>query len=237
MKLNTQYIFSNNMVFIQSILLAKCTVSHNHSIAYVIDAAFKNITNNIHEQSTIKYDITLNIKNLIQEILDYQKEPYGSTMINKSYYIYYVKDSLGCFAVIDNCISVDELKHMYKNLEILYNQYIKDNGQVWRKISRDFCTHYIPLHALLDKPVKPIDMLEKTVEETKEAVKQTLVSILDRGEKLSEISNRSDTLLINSKEFYKHSRKINRTICNKYLVLLVIIIMYCIYQIKLILFA
>ncbi len=216
------------MVFIQSILLA---TKHNKS--HIIDAAFKYKTIDIHEQNTIKYNIISNIYNLLDNIFISAVEPHGSILIDKSYYIYYVKDGLGCFAIITDSISMDEVKYIYRSLETLYNQYVKDMGQIWKKITREFCTHYIPLHELINTPIKPIDMLEKTVEDTKDAIKHTLVSILNRGEKLVDLQNSSETLLINSKIFHKKIRKISKT---HYIIIGIfsIPILYCLYVINLI---
>jgi hypothetical protein len=214
------------MAFIQSILLA---AKHNNK-THIIDAAFKYKTIDINEQQIIKYDIIHNIYNLLDNLV---QEPHGSILIDKSYYIYYIKDGLGCFAVITDNISIDELKYMYKSLETLYNQYVKDMGEIWKKITRDFCTHYKPVHELINTPIKPIDILEKTVEETKEVIKQTIVTLLNRGEKLVDLQNKSEELVINSKMFYKKTRRISRT---HYIIIGILstLILYCLYVINLI---
>ena len=216
------------MVFIQSILLA---TKNNKS--HIIDAAFKYKTIDINEQNTIKYNIISNIYNLLEDIFKSAIEPHGSILIDKSYYIYYIKDGLGCFAVIADSISMDEVKYIYRSLENLYNQYVKDMGQIWKKITRDFCTHYISLHELINTPIKPIDKLEQTVHQTKEAIKETIVLLLNRGDKIADLQNKSETLLINSKIFHKKTRRISKT---HYIIIGIfsIPILYCLYVINLI---
>lgn len=211
------------MAVIESILLIKCGSKYQ---LHIIDAIFKNTSN--QDQYYITYNIKNNIGNL--------KETHGALTIDKKYYIYYVNNCIGCIAVIKDSISIDELKNINIHLEELHKQFMKDVGSQWNSIPSDFTTHYMPLHEFLDKPVKPITpmvILEKTVEATKEAVKETLLSILERGEKLSELSNKSDILVMNSKSFYKKSRIMRK---NYYIIaVFIIVIIFCIYEINLIL--
>lgn len=208
------------MVIIESIILIKF---NNKWQPHIIDAVFRECS------SQEQYDITYNIQNNIGTL----KDSHGALTINKKYYIYYVNNYIGCIAIIKDSINIDELKYINIKLESLYKQFMKDVGSQWNSIPSDFTTHYMPLHTFLDKAVTPMASLEQTVEATKEVVKETLLSIMERGEKLSELTNRSEILVINSKSFRKNTGKIKK----RYFIiaLFIAMIVFCCYEINLIL--
>ena len=211
------------MVVIESILLIKYNICDEPNI---IDAVFRGCS------KKDEYDIVFNIKNM-----EYLKDGHNALTIDNKYYIYFLHNTIGCITIIKDSISIDELKNININLEALYRQFMKDIGSQWNIIPANFTTHYMPLHTFIDMSIKPIKRLEQTVEATKKLIKETIVGLLDRGEKISELQNKSESIVLKSKTFYKNTQRINARPYIQYCIigLFIIMIFFSIYEIKLIL--
>ena len=86
------------------------------------------------------------------------------------------------------------------------------------KISQDKsdnCMSFPPLEEALQKFQDPgeadkISKIQKDLEETKQVLYNTIDAVLARGEKLDDLIEKSDTLSMQSKKFYKTAKKHNQ---------------------------
>ena len=73
------------------------------------------------------------------------------------------------------------------------------------------CPDLAPLMAKYQTPTEAdsIAKIERDLDETKEILTKTIDDLLVRGEKLEDLSERSDDLSFKSKQFMKQSRSLN----------------------------
>jgi len=91
------------------------------------------------------------------------------------------------------------------------------SGQ-WDSIKSEKDCQYTGLPELLAKWQNPRDAdamtrVQEEVEETKVILHSTIQSVLERGEKLDDLVEKSDALSAQSKLFYTQARKMNKC-CN-----------------------
>jgi synaptobrevin homolog YKT6 len=81
--------------------------------------------------------------------------------------------------------------------------------------SADNCMPFPPLEQALQKYQDPaeadkITKIQKDLEETKQVLYNTIDAVLARGEKLDDLIEKSDSLSMQSKKFYKTAKKHNQ---------------------------
>lgn len=84
----------------------------------------------------------------------------------------------------------------------------------WRAVAADHSVRFPQLEAVLrdfQDPTKvdKIAKLDRSLGETKEVLRQTIEKVLERGEKLDELVEKSETLSASSKMFYRQAKKTN----------------------------
>eukprot|EP01138_Halocafeteria_seosinensis_P001887 gb/GECG01001933.1/.p1 GENE.gb/GECG01001933.1/~~gb/GECG01001933.1/.p1 ORF type:complete len:199 (+),score=28.74 gb/GECG01001933.1/:1-597(+) len=84
----------------------------------------------------------------------------------------------------------------------------------WRSVSTDYACRYEPLSKALAEYQQPekvdkIMRVQTQLDETKSVLVQTIDQVLERGQKLDELVDKSEDLSRQSKMFYKNAKKTN----------------------------
>jgi len=87
-------------------------------------------------------------------------------------------------------------------------------GTRWRSATEELSVKYAPLERALAEYQEPAKMdkilkLDRQLEETKDILYKTIDAVLQRGEKLDDLVDKSAALSQQSKMFYKQAKKTN----------------------------
>ena len=134
---------------------------------------------------------------------------------HKGYYFTIVTNYEGlsiCAVFNDDKYPLRVLHRILKDLLVLY---IKEHGDKWKNINNDL---QLPLKDLVFKlneysdpnKVDKIYKINKDLDDTKIIMHQNIDKVLERGEKIEDLVERSKDLSKTSKQFYKTTRKMNR---------------------------
>jgi len=96
-------------------------------------------------------------------------------------------------------------------LSTILNDYVNDVPQ-WQNIDQQESVNYPKLTELAKKPLQEIDQISKIqadLNDTKQIAQQSIEGLLNRGEKLDDLVQKSDDLTSQSKMFYRQARKTN----------------------------
>lgn len=99
-------------------------------------------------------------------------------------------------------------------------EYLERHGNAFKNVAQDSAAGDDVLLPALAKYQNPLNAdkimrIQKDLDETKIVLHQTIESVLERGEKLDNLVNKSNDLSIASQMFYKQARKTNA--CCKYM--------------------
>ncbi|CAF3356934.1 unnamed protein product [Rotaria sp. Silwood1] len=120
----------------------------------------------------------------------------------------------GCsFDIFSSCIN-----HCMQNLCLIH---LIDHGDIFLHDFTDLLDHLDKSTCILmqetnfaetqnPQEADPLMRLQKDLDDTKDILKKTLVDVLERGEHLDDLVDRSNHLSIEAKAIYKTARKTNR---------------------------
>ena len=116
-----------------------------------------------------------------------------------------------CAVFNNNKYPLRVLHRILKNLLVLY---IKEHGDKWKDINNDLQLPLEDLAAKLKEYADPtkvdkIYKINKDLDYTKIIMHQNIDKVLERGEKIEDLVERSKDLSKSSKKFYKTTRKMN----------------------------
>jgi len=93
----------------------------------------------------------------------------------------------------------------------ILNDYVNDVPQ-WQNIDQQESVNYPKLTELTKKPLQEIDQISKIqadLDDTTQIMQKNIDGLLNRGEKLDDLVQKSDDLTSQSKMFYRQARKTN----------------------------
>jgi synaptobrevin homolog YKT6 len=134
---------------------------------------------------------------------------------HKGYYFTVLTNNEGlsiCAVLNNNEYPIRVLHRILKNT---LEKYINEHGDKWKIINNDLL---LPMQNLSEKlndfadPVKvdKIYKINNDLDSTKEIIHKTIDKVLERGEKIDVLVQRSKDLSKSSKQFYKTAIKMNR---------------------------
>ncbi|EES04276.1 hypothetical protein BDA96_03G470800 [Sorghum bicolor] len=123
----------------------------------------------------------------------------------------YNKDGLCAIAFTDAHYPV---RSAFSLLNIVLEQYQKTFGESWRTTKTDVTQPWQYLDDALTKYQDPAEAdkllkIQRDLDETKIILHKTIDSMLDRGERLDSLVEKSSDLSISSQMFYKQAKKTN----------------------------
>lgn len=126
-------------------------------------------------------------------------------------YCFVQMDGLGCIVVADKAYNARVAITLAKEM---VNGFKTVHGASWRGAKEDCSCKYPKLEeALRDyqdpTQVDKIMKLDKQLAETKDILHKTIDKVLERGERLDDLVDRSAALSSQSKLFYKQAKKTN----------------------------
>ncbi|EKX54690.1 Ykt6 protein [Guillardia theta CCMP2712] len=97
----------------------------------------------------------------------------------------------------------------------LLDDFTEANNGKWSEDKNDNCMSFPDLEQALVKYQDPaeadkITKIQRELEETKQVLYNTIDAVLARGEKLDDLIDKSDSLSLQSKKFYKTAKKHNQ---------------------------
>mmetsp|Transcript_14349 Transcript_14349/g.36601 ORF Transcript_14349/g.36601 Transcript_14349/m.36601 type:complete len:204 (+) Transcript_14349:84-695(+) len=103
----------------------------------------------------------------------------------------------------------------YAFVRQVMDEFMDKTGGKYSTTSRDHSVAFPSLEAMLKKFQDPaeadkITRIQKDVDETKDVLVKTLDQLLERGEKIDDLVERSSDLSMASKKFYKTAKKHNQ---------------------------
>ena len=101
-----------------------------------------------------------------------------------------------------------------KILEDFDTNHAAGTAKSWVGVKEDDCIIYPALDAAIEKYQNPaeadqITRIQQNLDDTKEVLHNTIDSVLQRGEKLEDLVERSGELSAQSKLFYKQAKRAN----------------------------
>jgi len=107
------------------------------------------------------------------------------------------------------------LRVMHRFLKRILNDYREMHGERCNQIEEYLGLPMNNLSDILDKSQNPNEVdkmynITQMIESTKEIMKQNIEKVLERGENIDELVQKSKDLSKSSKDFYKTSKKFNR---------------------------
>ena len=123
-------------------------------------------------------------------------------------------DGLGAIAICDKEYPARVAVTMLRELTAGFKA---EHGVRWRAATEECSCKYAPLEAALREWQEPEKMdkimrLDKQLTETKDILYKTIDAVLQRGEKLDDLVDKSAALSQQSKMFYKQVREVGRTL-------------------------
>lgn len=121
------------------------------------------------------------------------------------------KDGLAITAVTDE----EYPQYVAHNfIKEVYDMFIKEHSDNWKKITSDSNLTVGGLDALLEKYQKPenacnILKIQKDLDSTKDVLLKTVEQLLERGVKLEDVAEKSNDLSFQSKAFMKQAESMN----------------------------
>lgn len=174
----------------------------------VLDAAFNMREYSIFQRGSVKEFLTFALKTMARRL------PPGSHCVDyegKLCYVFMGSDGLGATCITDKeypaRVAISLLRDIVTEVKAehaaVWGTVTKDGGLPIPRLEPNLNDYQEP--AKVDKILK----LDKSLTETKEILHKTIEAVLERGEKLDDLVDKSDELSKTSKLFYKTARKTN----------------------------
>lgn len=174
----------------------------------VLDAAFNLAEYTIFQRGSAKEFLTFALRTMAKRL------PPGSHCVDyegKLCYAYITADGLGATTITDKeypaRVAVSLLREIVTEVKAEHGAavaaVVRDGGLPIPRLEANLRDYQDP--AKVDKIMK----LDKSLTETKEILHKTIEAVLERGEKLDDLVDKSDELSRTSKLFYKTAKKTN----------------------------
>ena len=127
-------------------------------------------------------------------------------------HVYKNSEGLGCAVLTDGEYPQ---RVAFSLIGVVLREWTTAVQGAWKEVTADANLSPATLEPLLKKYQNPqqadkIAMIEKDIDETKEILTKSIDQLLQRGEKLEELSERSEDLSFKSKQFVKNSENLNK---------------------------
>jgi synaptobrevin family protein YKT6 len=204
---------SNSYLFPRNDILAILRYNEDTPEPVMLCQATKLDDFGFFQRGTVKEMITFFSKTITK------RTPQGSrqSVQNEDYYVHVYMRSDG----LCGCVTCDKeyparvaFSLLSKILEDFDVTFAAGRPNAWRIAKSDEAIIWPPLDTMITKYQNPaeadqISRIQKNLDETREVLHNTIDSVLQRGEKLEDLVERSGELSTQSKLFYKQAKRAN----------------------------